>query len=246
MKSGAPALPDLADFVGPALDADHSVQDAAGGSVIQVALEGKRVDVMAVNQLEGRLDTAVTEGRAPRGDGEVLLGRETLRQIGAEIGDLVTAIVGGRAARLRVVGVGVFPPFGDVGQFGYGALMTFGQLKELVPAARQNVFLLKFTPDASLEREYAHVRNALEPLPTRLPQRPSDLDNLASIGGLRDALIAIWALFADSLGIDVNPVTPWSGIAVLVPVALLLAVVVAVVPAFLAARARPADTLHTQ
>jgi putative ABC transport system permease protein len=55
-----------------------------------------------------------------------------------------------------------------------------------------------------------------------------------------------WALFADNIGIEMSPVVPWSGIAVLVPVALLLAVVVAVVPALLAARTHPADTLHTQ
>jgi ABC-type antimicrobial peptide transport system permease subunit len=35
------------------------------------------------------------------------------------------------------------------------------------------------------------MRDALEPLPTRLAQRPSDLDNLDSIGGLQVALVAI-------------------------------------------------------
>ena len=55
-----------------------------------------------------------------------------------------------------------------------------------------------------------------------------------------------WALFADNLGIEADPVMPWSGIAVLVPASLLLAVAVAVVPALLAGRTHPAEALHSQ
>jgi len=75
-------------------------------------------------------------------------------------------------------------------------LMTYAQLTALVPEAKQNVFLLKLAKETSLSREFTHMRDALEPLPTRLAQRPSDLDNLDSIGGLQFALVAVLAALA--------------------------------------------------
>lgn len=196
VKSGAPALPDIGRLLSPALLADENIQDASGGSIIQMDLNQERVDALAVDRVKGSIDPAVIEGRAPRRVGELLVGRKTLEAVGRGVGDSVTARVGSRTARLRIVGVGVFPPFGDVGQFGAGALMTYGQLKELVPEARQNVFLLKFTPETPVASEYSHVRNALEPLPSRLAQRPSDLQNLSSIGGLQVALVTILGALA--------------------------------------------------
>lgn len=313
VKSGAPALPDIGLLLNPALLADKNIQDASGGTVIQVDLNQERVDALAIERVKGSIDPAVTEGREPRRTGELLVGRKTLEAMGVGLGDSVTARIGSRTARLKVVGVGVFPPFGDVGQFGSGALMTYGQLKELVPQAKQNVYLLKFTPETRVATEYRHVRNALEPLPTRLAERPSDLQNLSSIGGLRVALVAIlaalaaatlahtlltsvrrrrksiailrtlgfarrqvsavvvvqaltlvvialavgtafgvmggrlaWTLFADNLGIEAAPVLPWSGIVVLVPAALALAVGVAAIPAWLASRTQAAAALHDQ
>ncbi len=196
VKSGAPALPDIGQLLNPALLADENIQDASGGTVIQADLDQQRVDVLAVNRVKGSIDPAVTEGREPLKKGELLVGRKTMEAMGVGIGDSVTARVGSRTARLEIVGVGVFPPFGDVGQFGSGALMTYNQVKELVPEAKQNVYLIKFTPGTSVEREYTHVRNALEPLPSRLPTRPTDLQNLDSVGGLRVALVAILGALA--------------------------------------------------
>ena len=154
------------------------------------------MDTLAIDRVKGSIDLAVVEGREPRRSGELLVGRKTLEALGVDVGDSVTARVGSRTARLKVVGVGVFPRFGDLGQFGSGALMTYGQLKEIVPAAKQNVFLLTFTPETSVATEYSHVRNALEPLPSRLAQRPSDLQNLSSIGGLQVALVTILGALA--------------------------------------------------
>ena len=241
------------------------------------------------------------------------MGTKTLEDIDAEIGDTVNVRIGDNAVPVKLVGTAVFPPFGDVGQFGSGALMSYGQLQELIPAAKQNVFLLKLAPETSVEREYLHMRDALEPLPTRLAERPSDLENLGSIDGLQFALVAIlaglaattlahtlvtsvrrrrrsiallrsmgfarrqvsavvlvqaftlvlislvigvalglvggrwaWSLFADNLGLIAGPVLPWSGVLVLVPVALVLAGAVAAVPAYLASRTNPAETLRDE
>jgi hypothetical protein len=313
IKTGAPALPDLGGLVIPALQADTDIDAVAAGTVIQVDLEGDRVDALAMTLVKGALSPAIIDGRAPRQVGELVVGTKTLHAIDKELGDTVTARIGERSVRMKLVGTAVFPPFGDVGQFGSGVLITYAQLKALVPEARQNVFLLELTPGTSVSKEYVHMRDALEPLPTRTAQRPTDLDNLDSISGLQAALIAIlailaaatlahtllssvrrrsksiallrtmgfsrrqisavvlfqaltlvvvslafgvalgvigarwaWTRFAENLGVVSNSVFPWIGLAVLIPAALALAVLVASVPAFLASRAHPADALRDQ
>jgi ABC-type lipoprotein release transport system permease subunit len=57
---------------------------------------------------------------------------------------------------------------------------------------------------------------------------------------------AAWDVFADRLGVPPQPVTPVLAVAVLVPVLLLLANVVAAVPGRVAARMRPAAALRTE
>lgn len=54
----------------------------------------------------------------------------------------------------------------------------------------------------------------------------------------------LWSAFARHLGVNATAVTPWTAIILVVPVALLLAVLVAVVPALMARRNRPAVALR--
>jgi predicted lysophospholipase L1 biosynthesis ABC-type transport system permease subunit len=54
----------------------------------------------------------------------------------------------------------------------------------------------------------------------------------------------VWNAFARHLGVDATAVTPWAAIALVVPAALVLAVLVAVVPALMARRTRPAIALR--
>jgi putative ABC transport system permease protein len=194
LQTGAPALPNIGGLVVPALRADDDISAAAAGTVVQVDLQDRRVDALAMTVVKGDLDPAMIKGRAPRGAGELLVGVKTLADIDADVGDTVTIRIGDSAVPLRIVGTAVFPPYGDNGQFGTGALMSYGQLQELLPAAKQNVFLLELAPDVSLEREYRHMRDALEPLPTRLARTPTDLENLTSVGGLQVTLVAILAI----------------------------------------------------
>ena len=55
-----------------------------------------------------------------------------------------------------------------------------------------------------------------------------------------------WALFADNLGIAAGSVTPWTGLAVLIPAALVIAVGVSAIPALLATRTKPAAVLRDE
>ncbi len=54
----------------------------------------------------------------------------------------------------------------------------------------------------------------------------------------------VWHAFAGHLGVDAAAVTPWAAIVLVVPAALVLSVLVAVVPALIARRTRPAETLR--
>jgi ABC-type antimicrobial peptide transport system permease subunit len=75
---------------------------------------------------------------------------------------------------------------------------------------------------------------------------------LALVAGLLGVPVGIaagrvaWDVFADRLGVPPRPVTPVVAIAVLVPLLLLLANVVAAVPGQVAARMRPAEALRTE
>jgi ABC-type lipoprotein release transport system permease subunit len=53
-----------------------------------------------------------------------------------------------------------------------------------------------------------------------------------------------WQLFATNLGVRVEPVTPWTTLGILVPIALAAAVLIAVVPGWRASRRPPAQTLR--
>ena len=55
-----------------------------------------------------------------------------------------------------------------------------------------------------------------------------------------------WDVFADRLGVPPRPVTPLVAVLVLLPLLLLLANLVAAVPAQVAARMRPAAALRTE
>ena len=199
VKSGAPALPDIGSLVIPALLADDDVQDAvrrhrhpgrprtSNGSTRS-----------AVNRVKGTHRPG-RDGRpgAPPHRRDPRRAQDPRRRSAADLGDTVTARDRQpRGPRQDRRASGSSHRSATSASSGPGALMTYGQLQELVPAAKQNVFLLKFTPETSVEREFAHMRNALEPLPSRLATRPNDLENLASIGGLQVALVAILATLA--------------------------------------------------
>jgi hypothetical protein len=197
IKSGAPGLPGVIDTaLRPALSNDGAVGALAVGTITQVAFDRQRVDVMALEQVSGEVVPTVVSGRAPRRPDEVLLGARTLEKLNKRIGDSVTARLGPRTARMRVVGRGVFPDVGDAGQLGEGALMTFAGLGDLLPNPERNVFLARFRPGVDAAATYRRVRAALAPVPTQAARRPSDLTSVARIGSLPGVLAGVLATLA--------------------------------------------------
>jgi hypothetical protein len=313
VKSGAPALPDVSAALVPAFSHDPVISAFASGTITQAELGLERVDVMGMRQQQGRVAPTVIEGRLPRAPDEVMLGTRNLERAGLQLGDIAVLRLGNTAAGLRVVGRGLFPEFGDAGGLGNGVYMTFRGLKRMLPEARENVFLLRYRSGTDASSETAHLRAALDPLPTRASGEPREVQALSDISGLpallggvlallaaatlahtlissvrrrrRDlavlrtlgfvrrqvwlsvfwqtaTLVAValvigiplgallgrfaWNVFAEDLGAISEPQIAWGPFLVIIPVAFLLAGLVATVPAWLAGRARPCVALRSE
>ena len=90
----------------------------------------------------------------------------------------------------------MFPTYGDAGQLGDGALMTFQGLRRVLPDAKKNVFLIRFRSGVDRHAQLATLRRELEPVPTRSSGRPRDLEDLADVQSLPAIFAAIVAALA--------------------------------------------------
>ena len=66
----------------------------------------------------------------------------------------------------------------------------------MLPEARQNVFLLRYRSDIDAGDETAHLRAALDPLPTRPSGEPREVQALSDISGLPAVLGGVLVLLA--------------------------------------------------
>jgi putative ABC transport system permease protein len=105
--------------------------------------DGQRVLIVGFGG-SGQISPAVIAGRAPGAPDEILIGTETLEQLGLRIGDEVTAHARAgewhepgepTAADFEIVGVGVVPNEGGPGRLGRGAALTLGGIQRLNPQA---------------------------------------------------------------------------------------------------------------
>jgi ABC-type lipoprotein release transport system permease subunit len=196
VKSGAPALPDLAASLLPAFEQDPSVAALASGTVTQAELGLERVDVLGLRQDIGTVVPTVLEGRLPRRPNEAMLGTTTLERAGLRIGDIAVLRLGNTASGMRVVGRGVFPEFGDNGRLGNGVFVTYAGLRRLLPEAERNVFLVRFSEGTDFAANVRHLRLALDPVPTRATGRPRELQELEDVTGLPTVLGAVLVVLA--------------------------------------------------
>jgi MacB-like periplasmic core domain/FtsX-like permease family len=199
VKTGAPALPDIAGTLVPAFEADAAVGAVASGTVTQLKVGDQRTDVLAVDQTRGKVAPTVLEGRLPEQNDEVMLGSKTLEDLDLGVGDSTFVRIGDTSVPVRIVGRGVFPEFGDAGRLGNGAFMTYTALGRLLPDAKANLFLVRFRAGADEAAEIRRFRAALEPVPTRDSGRPRDLEDLASVQALPAVLATILALLAAAM-----------------------------------------------
>ncbi|MGH9214643.1 MAG: ABC transporter permease [Acidimicrobiales bacterium] len=105
---------------------------SSGSALVEV--DGRRVDAIAIDSVEGDLTLPILAGRAPRGSDEVALGSRTARALGVEIGDTVdVAVPGGESVEMRVVGRAVFPTVGAASRLGEGLVATVAGAVAVAP-----------------------------------------------------------------------------------------------------------------
>ena len=88
----------------------------------------------------------------------------------------------------------MFPEFGDAGELGTGALMTYSGLQQILPTALRNTYLVRYSPAVPVGAERDLVASAVAPYSTRVDARPQDLVGLSRGDGLIGVLTATLAL----------------------------------------------------
>jgi hypothetical protein len=91
----------------------------------QLTINGVEAISMALDPVKGGIVPTVVDGREPRADDEIAVGRDTLGEVGVELGSTVT-VRGRRQASgdYRIVGVIAFPTIGEPTPVAIGAALT--------------------------------------------------------------------------------------------------------------------------
>jgi FtsX-like permease family len=93
----------------------------------QLKVDGAEAISMTFEPVKGDIGPTVIEGRAPISDDEIALGRDTLHEAGAAVGDTVAVTSRSQVTeQFRVVGVIVFPTIGEPTALATGATLTRG------------------------------------------------------------------------------------------------------------------------
>jgi len=191
-------LPGTADHVLAGLADNPGVNRVQAGDFVLVDIEGVRVGAVGLDNVRGSISPAVAEGRAPR-DGEIVLGRKTMRQTGSTIGDTIIVRIGDHTGRLRVVGRGLFGNDGDfLGKADEGAYFTFATLRRLKPDATIGLVRFDVAPKADADAVVSQVRNAVSPMPVYTARPPGAVTSFgrarqlpAVVAGIMTAIAAI-------------------------------------------------------
>jgi ABC-type antimicrobial peptide transport system permease subunit len=316
---GNPHSNDVSATAIPTLRKDPYVGGFSSEEFNDVAVDGRLVTVIGLDQIQGSVGPPLIEGRAPRGSDEVVFGSKVLTALHKRVGDAV--VIAGPLGRrsMRIVGRALITPIIMNGQtvLGDGGWMDQRALQTFVPKSDSdqgavNVFLVKLAARvnrvaalASLREDFpgtvltpyapAEVENLrrIDTLPyvlalllgvlafatiahaliTSVRRRRKDLAILKTLGFVRGQVAAavgwqattlavlaaavgliagviggrwLWIFFGDRLGIQPEPAIPLLLLIVVIPAALLIANVVAAVPARAAARTEPALVLRAE
>ena len=175
----------------PLIEADPGLQDLAVGNFQQlVEIQGPagvaQELVWGLENVKGEQVTpTLLDGRWPEGPSEIALGAETLRNIGASVGDTVTVVVGDHRREFAIVGVPVFPDFGFGAGLGQGAGMSLEGLRFFYPTITANLILGRFTPGAD---HVAVVRGLNKAVLNKLDAR-ADVEGVRELGATVSATV---------------------------------------------------------
>jgi hypothetical protein len=176
---GAGAGPDRAPSSFPL--GDRTIAAFSAGTSDEISINGKRVSVLAMDSVRGSIAPSVIEGRAPSAPDEVMIATKTLNAVDARVGDVVTARVGDRSMKARVVGRAVLPDFTTEISLGRGAFMPFAGYKRIVPHAPRDTFLVRFAAGTDKRAALARLRRSGQATPG---VRPTDLANFSRVDSM--------------------------------------------------------------
>lgn len=194
------------------------VQGIAGGTYGDVSVEGVVVPGFDLEDLKGSVSVGIVEGRPARQAGEIVLGGETMDQIGLSVGDTAQVDVGSGPTPMQVTGRGVFPHM-QRGSFtrtglGVGAQLPGGTLEtfadtEVPPDYAYEGHLYTFVmidaggDTAALDLALDELRASIEAdgsfaflRQDQQPTRIRDLDRVRVVPGLMAGVLAVVAVAA--------------------------------------------------
>jgi hypothetical protein len=182
---------------------DRDVEGYTRGGAVAVTVNGARSLAITV-EADGAVQPVISGGRAPR-QGEVALGRRTMRQLGVSVGDRVRVALANegedpaqaRAVELEVVGQAIVPVlFFEAHEPGEGAVVTFEDVVALDPEARENAaFLVRLGPGVDLDRK---VRSFADHAFAVARTRPGDVATLSRVSEVPVALASLLAALASA------------------------------------------------
>jgi MacB-like periplasmic core domain/FtsX-like permease family len=167
---------------------------SAGTELVEV--DGRRVDAIVLDSIDGDLMLPIVAGRPPRGRDEVALGSRTARALGVEIGDSVdVAVPGAQPVAMRVVGRSVFPGVGAAARLGEGALATMAGGEAIYGTRFDNVFA-RLRPGADADAVVADLRARFGLEAIAEPRQTSDIVNFGRVEAMPFVLGGILAAIA--------------------------------------------------
>jgi ABC-type lipoprotein release transport system permease subunit len=179
-----------------AMQGAHTFDRIMVGTRQEVSVNGVSVYGLAGKAVRGPLMLSVVRGRLPAGDGDVILGATTMRQVGARLGSSVRVTFqlpdgSTRTVPFRVVGVASFPGQFGLGGLGVGAAFTWSAYAHAdcppgsAPAACEQAFaagpppavMASATPDAAGRVALSRLVRQFGSSVAQAPTTPTSLVN---------------------------------------------------------------------
>jgi len=202
---------------GAALAADPDVEAIAfadSGIPLRVfaprgPARGITVQGLALTNLKGSLFPPIVEGRAPAPEAsEVVLGPRMIRALGIKLDpddpptiELGLSGAGDQRVSVRVVGRGVIPPLGNLGELGFGvflageaAIVPLVTDESLVPPVTD--LIVRWRPGVKPEAVVARYKPRFPQLATGEEISSGKFADAVSFGGVQGAPLAVGAVLA--------------------------------------------------
>jgi len=187
---------------------DRAVAALAMTCSDSLEVEGHPINGYAFHLLKGAITTTVIDGRVPRAAGEVALGRDTLGQIDAAVGDRVRIAGPDGHRTYRVVGTVVLPSFtppsgalGNTQAIADGAVLTSNGLRSLsaTEEGTDSPIVVRWKPGADLvaarRRLAALPEGVTRPLSAIVPLEVDRLEQIDALPWVLGGFLALIGIF---------------------------------------------------